>query len=427
MSSFTGYAWMHSAGRSLPSGRGQGRTISAEVRGQFWFGLRQGLTVAAAARTAGVSKKAGQRWFKQAGGVRPVTINAELEATVAPGSGPLSWIDRCRYRRNAHRRLHPGADRTAAWPRTLDDQPGSGAWQTSRPADQQGCYRALVGQNRAQAAARRPKQRKLVEGARLYTEVAERLKVRQSPAQISGSLSAEFPDDPEMQVSHETIYQALYVQARGGLKKEVQIALRTGRFHRKAQGRNTSDRARFKNMVSISERPAEADDRAVPGHWEGDLIMGTGNPSAIGTLVERTTGFVMLLHLREDHTAETVAAAMTAAVPQIPEILQRSLTWNQGSEMALHTAITAATGLPIYFADPHSPWQRGSNENTNGLLRQYFPKGTDLSFHGPGILANVAAELDARPRKRHGWRSPAYKLDELLRSGPTDPAVAATG
>lgn len=357
--------------------------------------------------------------------MRPVTIDADLEATVvAPGRGPLSWMDRCRI----EQMLAAGYNQ-AQIARLLGRAPSTISREVvrGRPADQQGRYRALVGQNRTDAARRRPKQRKLVEGTRLYTEVADRLKVRQSPEQISGSLSVEFPDDPEMQVSHETIYQALYVQARGGLKKEVQTALRTGRIRRKSQGRNTSDRSRFKNMVSISERPAEADDRAVPGHWEGDLIMGTGNASAIGTLVERTTGFVMLLHLRDDHTAETVAAAMTEAVPQIPEILQRSLTWDQGSEMALHTAITEATGLPIYFADPHSPWQRGSNENTNGLLRQYFPKGTDLSFHGPGILANVAAELNGRPRKRHGWRSPAYKLDELLRSGPTDPAVAATG
>jgi IS30 family transposase len=177
-------------------------------------------------------------------------------------------------------------------------------------------------------------------------------------------------------------------------------------------------------MVNISERPAEADDRAIPGHWEGDLIIGANSASAIGTLVERTTGFVMLLHLPGAHTAATVAEAMTARSPDIPEVLRRSLTWDQGSEMALHTAITEATGLPIYFCDPHSPWQRGTSENTNGLLRQYFPKGTDLSFHGPGILDNVAAELNARPRKRHKWRTPAEELDRLL----SDPStfVAAT-
>ncbi|MBA5847206.1 IS30 family transposase, partial [Gordonia amicalis] len=194
-------------------------------------------------------------------------------------------------------------------------------------------------------------------------------------------------------VSHETIYQALYVQGRGSLREEIKRALRSGRVRRIPQGRTTRP-GPVRNMVNISERPAEANDRAVPGHWEGDLIMGAGNRSAIGTLVERTTGFVMLLHLPDDHSAATVAEAMTAAIPKIPEVMQRSLTWDQGSEMALHTKITEATGLPIYFCDPHSPWQRGTNENTNGLLRQYFPKGTDLSVHGPGILANVAAELN---------------------------------
>lgn len=227
-------------------------------------------------------------------------------------------------------------------------------------------------------------------------------------------------------MSHETIYQALYVQPRGELASQVKAALRTGRIRRKKQGRNPVEgRSRFKDgMVSISERPAEADDRAIPGHWEGDLIIGKDQTSQIGTLVERTTGFVVLLHLPEDRTAATVAEAMTAKIPEIPEVLRLSLTWDQGSEMALHTKITEATGLPIYFCDPHSPWQRGTNENTNGLLRQYFPKGTDLSFHGPGILDNVAAELNGRPRKRLSWRTPAEELQRLL----SDPSnfVAAT-
>jgi IS30 family transposase len=251
------------------------------------------------------------------------------------------------------------------------------------------------------------------------------LEQRHSPEQIAGRLREDFPEDPEMWVSHETIYQALYVQPRGELARQVKTALRTGRTRRKPQGRKgTTDHGRLKDMVNISERPAEADDRAVPGHWEGDLLIGANGESAIGTLVERTTGFVMLLHLPGDRTAATVAEAMTAKIPQVPEVLRRSLTWDQGKEMALHTTITQATGLPIYFCDPHSPWQRGSNENTNGLLRQYFPKGTDLSFHGPGILDNVAAELNARPRKRHGWRTPAEELDRLL----SDPStfVAAT-
>ena len=215
-----------------------------------------------------------------------------------------------------------------------------------------------------------------------------------------------------MWVSHETIYQALYVQPRGELARQVKAALRTGRTRRRPQGRQPQPR--LKGMVSIADRPAEVEDRAVPGHWEGDLILGAGNQSAIGTLVERTTGFVLLLHLPGDHTAATVAEAMSAAIDRLPEQLWRSLTWDQGSEMGLHTTITEQTGLPIYFCDPHSPWQRGSNENTNGLLRQYFPKSTDLSFYGPGMLDQVAAELNARPRKRHDWATPAEVLATLL-------------
>ena len=217
----------------------------------------------------------------------------------------------------------------------------------------------------------------------------------------------------------------MYVQPRGGLARQVKTALRTGRTRRKPQGRNTTNtHGRIKDMINIADRPAEADDRAIPGHWEGDLIIGANSESAIGTLVERTTGFVMLLHLPGDRTAATVAEAITTKIPEIPDTLRRSLTWDQGKEMALHTKITEATGLPIYFCDPHSPWQRGTSENTNGLLRQYFPKATDLSFHGPGILDNVAAELNARPRKRFNWRTPAEELNRLL----SDPSafVAAT-
>ena len=249
-------------------------------------------------------------------------------------------------------------------------------------------------------------------GSRLFAEVVERLAQRHSPEQITGRLKRDFPDDPEMWVSHETIYQALYVRPKSELAKQVNEALRTGRTRRKPQGRQPQ--TRLKGMINISERPAEAEDRAVPGHWEGDLILGAGCGSAIGTLVERSTGFVLLLHLPGDHTAATVAEAMSTTIHRLPEQLRRSLTWDQGSEMALHTKITAQTGLPIYFCDPHSPWQRGTNENTNGLLRQYFPKGTDLSFYGPGLLDQVAAELNARPRKRLNFETPAEALARLL-------------
>ena len=208
-------------------------------------------------------------------------------------------------------------------------------------------------------------------------------------------------------MSHETIYQALYVQGHGSLRLEVATALRSGRVTRRRQRPEGPRPQRFRDMVMISDRPAEIEDRAVPGHWEGDLIIGsTASRSAIGTLVERTSGYVMLLHLPGDHTARTVADAMITAMNTLPEELRRSTTWDQGAEMSRHQEITVATGMPIYFCAPHSPWQRGSNENTNGLLREYLPKSTDLSFHGPGILENVAAELNRRPRKRHCYRTP---------------------
>lgn len=300
--------------------------------------------------------------------------------------------------------------------------------ELGRGRDAHGDYLPWLGQNRVQEAMRRPKKRKLETNPRLCEEVASRLVKKDSPEQIAGRLRVDFPDDPEMWVSHESIYQALYVQPRGALNVQVKESLRTGRDRRKPRGRTPRRKDRFAGMLRISERPAEAQDRAIPGHWEGDLILGANNASAIGTLVERTTGFVMLLHLPGNHTAATVATAMQDAVPKIPQVLRRSLTWDRGSEMALHTQITQATGLPIYFADPHSPWQRGSNENTNGLLRQYFPKGTDLSVHGPGILDNVAAELNSRPRERHGWATPAEKLDALLSTQQDPPhPVAPTG
>ena len=217
-----------------------------------------------------------------------------------------------------------------------------------------------------------------------------------------------------MRVSHETIYQSIYVQGRGALRRELAVCLRTGRALRKPRRKEGERRGRIPGMVMISERPAEAQDRAVPGHWEGDLIIGAGNKSAIGTLVERSTRFVLLLHLPDGYGADQVAAAMTAAMSGLPAALRRSLTWDQGKEMTGHAQIALATGLDIYFCDPHSPWQRGSNENTNGLLRQYFPKGTDLSVHSPGHLQAVAAELNSRPRKTLGWKTPAQALDEFL-------------
>jgi IS30 family transposase len=275
-------------------------------------------------------------------------------------------------------------------------------------------YRALAAQGHAQYRAARPKTARLAGNDELREWVQARLRENWSPEQISVMLRREFPGRPEMRVSHETIYQAIYVQGRGALRRELAACLRTGRALRKPRRKDGERRGKIPGMVMISERPAEAQDRAVPGHWEGDLIIGAGHQSAIGTLVERSTRFVMLVHLPGGHGAGQVAAAMTEVMGTLPAQLRRSLTWDQGIEMTGHAQIALATDMDIYFCDPHSPWQRGSNENTNGLLRQYFPKGTDLAVHSRGHLQAVAAELNSRPRKTLGWKTPARALDEFL-------------
>jgi IS30 family transposase len=282
-------------------------------------------------------------------------------------------------------------------------------------AGNDGVYRAYAA-HRAWAASRpRPKDRKLLQDGPLRDFVVEGLRKRWSPQQICNALVRQYPDDQEMRVSPETIYQALYVQARGALKREVAAALRTGRTRRKPHRRPDQRTPRFVDgMIMISERPAEVADRAVPGHWEGDLIMGAGNQSAIVTLVERTTRYVMLGHLPGGHTAAEVRDVLVDLIATLPAHLRGSLTWDQGVEMAAHKQFTVATGVPVYFCHPHSPWQRGSNENTNGLLRQYFPKGTDLSVYGPEDLEHVAQELNGRPRETLGWDNPAERLRDLL-------------
>lgn len=241
------------------------------------------------------------------------------------------------------------------------------------------------------------------------------LEKRWSPEQISNVLPTEFPDQSARQVVHETIYQALYVSGRG-LSRELTQSLRTGRRRRKPHRKGETRRARcfVDPMVMITDRPIEALDRAVGGHWEGDLITGASNMSAIGTIVERTSRFVVLLHLPQDHTAEPVRDALAAEMDVFPARLRRSLTWDQGGEMASHRGVTAATGMPVFFCDLRSPWQRGSNENTNGLLRQYFPKTSDLRQYSRADLDAVAAELNHRPRKVLNWQSPASKLAMLL-------------
>lgn len=296
------------------------------------------------------------------------------------------------------------------------DRPASTISRELNARATNGVYLPNSAHRDAAAKRVRPKSAKLAQPGRLRDYVADRLREQWSPEQISGILSRDFADDESMQVSTETIYQAIYVQARGGLKREIQTALRTGRTRRKPHRSSEHRTSRFIDpMVMISERPAEVEDRAVPGHWEGDLIVGTSNKSAMVTLVERSTRYVMLGHLPDgDHTAETVRDVLVDLIGTLPAHLRGSLTWDQGAEMAAHKAFRIATGVPVYFCDPASPWQRGSNENTNGLLRQYFPKGTDLTVFGPEDLEHVAQQLNGRPRKTLGWDTPAERLLQLV-------------
>jgi len=274
-------------------------------------------------------------------------------------------------------------------------------------------YRAHLGHERAYQAARRPKPTKLVSCRPLRDQVIEWLRLFWSPEEIAKRLRIEYPDDPMMRVSHETIYQSLYVQGRGELRRELTRCLRTGRAKRRTRS-GADARGTIPGMVMISERPAEVEDRAVPGHWEGDLIIGKNGKSAVGTLVERSTRYVMLLHLPEGRLADKVSEAMKGAITTLPGHLTRSITWDQGKEMAHHLRFTIETGIQVYFCDPHSPWQRGSNENTNGLLRQYMPKGTDLSLFSAKDLDQIAYSLNNRPRATLGFMKPSEKLTELL-------------
>jgi len=281
-------------------------------------------------------------------------------------------------------------------------------------ANNGGCdrYRAVEAHRASRKRAKRPKAMKLETCPRLRGVVEDKLGLWWSPAQISLWLESEYRDDEEMQVSHETIYQSLYVQGRGALRKELWQALRTGRAKRRPQGRGASTKGQIRDMVMISERPAAVEDRAVPGHWEGDLIMGKRKTS-IGTLVERQSRYVMLFQV-PDNTAESVRVALTDTVKKLPEHLWKSLTWDQGTEMAQHATFTIDTGVQVFFCDPKSPWQRGSNENTNGLLRQYFPKGTDLSIHTQQDLDQAAYSLNTRPRQTLGGMTPSDKLAEAM-------------
>jgi IS30 family transposase len=289
--------------------------------------------------------------------------------------------------------------------------------EIKRTSEERWRYRPLAAERRRAERAGRPKSGKLQSNPRLLATVEQWLSERWSPEQISARLKREFPDDRGMRISHETIYRALYVQSRGELRRQLTRHLRTGRDRRKTRGR-VERRGRIPDMVSISERPAEVEDRAVPGHWEGDLLVGALGQSYVATLVERHTRYVMLAQLGRDRKTERVIEALRTQIQTLPAHLTRSLTWDQGHELFAHKTFTVKTGVEVYFCDPHSPWQRGSNENTNGLLRQYLPKGTDLAATSQPELDEIARQLNGRPRKTLDWMTPAEKMAELLTAAP---------
>ena len=409
---------------AAPVGRG--------VLRQFWLLVREGVLREEAAARVGHDRKTGQRWFSQAGGVVPAYVTAESSGrylSFAEREEVLAGVERGdsirliarslgrapstvqrELRRNMRHQLYRARHRRP------HGRPVSTSWN----------YRPSWAQGRAERMARRPKPAKLATNSRLRDLVQAKLTRRLSPEQIAAQLKREFPNQPEMWVSHEAIYRSIYVQGRGALRRELAVCLRTGRGLRRPHRKGDERRGRIPGMVSISERPAEVDDRAVPGHWEGDLLMGQNGKSAVGTLVERKTRFLMLLRLPHGRSALDVEQAMLAATKRLPKVLWKSLTWDRGQEMRRHMQITLATGLEIYFCDPAKPWQRGSNENTNGLLRQYFPKGSDLSIYTANDLETVAAEMNSRPRKTLGWDNPAEALEKLLSQVSSAVSVATT-
>ena len=408
--------------RNERSGRvPQGARPLAFEREKFFALLAGGMSVSQASVQVGINARTGRDWragVRKGRGSRAYPAARPALPLVGVRSGQvLSPRFLSEAERIALADLHRAGQGVRAIARELGRDPGTVSRELSRNADpDSGEYHPHAAHWRAQKRRVRPKQRKLAASPALHAQVQDLLRrLKWSPEQISAHLGGLHPDDPTMNVSHETIYQALYLQGRGELRRELAKCLRTGRAVRKPRRQTGQRQSRFIDpMLMISERPAEAEDRAVPGHWEGDLIVGPGHLSAIGTLVERTTRFVMLVHLPVDHTGESMRDGLVATMQTLPEQLRRSLTWDQGCEMSRHRDITLATDMPVYFCDPASPWQRGSNENTNGLLRQFFPKGQDLRQFSPDDLVEVAHLMNTRPRKTLDWETPAQRLADLL-------------
>ncbi len=375
----------------------------AEVVQRFWAAMQRGEFITDAAAEAGTYRKKGTRWVAVAGGVRP-RRGRDLKGRC------LSFSER-----EEIALARGGGESMRAIAARLGRSPSTISRELSRNV---GCagqsYRATTAHALAYERASRPKASKLAVCLQLRKLVETDLACKYSPEQIAGRLRVKFPDQPEMRVSTETIYQSLYVQSRGALRRDLTRCLRTGRAMRRPCRQAGQRKNRIPDMINIAERPAEADDRAVPGHWEGDLIIGKRNLTAIGTLVERTTGYTMLVHLPDGYKPEQVRDALAAKIQTIPEILRASLTWDQGPEMRDWKQVSVDADIDIYFCDPHAPWQRATNENTNGLLRQYFPKGTDLSVHSAVDLDWVATELNDRPRKRLGFMKPIEEIGPLL-------------
>ena len=374
--------------------------LSVEQQDQLWARWRAGESLRGIGRSLGLSHATVHRHVTTCGGRRP--------AVRRRGPLALSVVER----EEISRGIAVGAS-VRAIARSLGREPSTISRELARNGGRE-AYRAAAADAAADRRALRPKPAKLAVNGRLRAEVQRGLALEWSPQQIASRLVVDFPDDEAMRVSHETIYLTLFVQARGGLARELTRSLRTGRATRHPRGAKLpSGRGQLRGMVPISERPAEATDRAVPGHWEGDLVLGK-LPSAVATLVERTTRFVALVALPEGKKAEQVHPALAAAIRRVPAQLRRSLTWDQGKEMATHAQFTVATGVDVYFCDPKSPWQRGSNENTNGLLRQYLPKGADLATFTQHDLDAIAARLNGRPRQTLDWKTPAEAFNEAV-------------